>query len=886
VQKEGCLIKRPAVWIFAMLVILFGIYRYFFAETDDARYYIMEDISGEEAEAYITGVAHHYETKEKSYALYLKNVTVNIKETKEEQGKTKKQDKAAKDQSKTVKGQDKTCKLENLLVYVPKQAGSPGQEKNISYLEPGRHLMINGIIYKPEAPSNPGQFNQKEYLKEKNIYYTAYADFIDVSLNNNNSILNHFYYKYLANIQEIKERLAGVYKKLLPEKECGISIAMVLGEKTLLGMDIKSLYQQSGIGHLLAISGLHVSVIFIAVCKLTSIVVISICNIIKYIYCVIYNSRKKGKLDLHNKVPATPSYIKLSNYLFIFIRYVPVIIPAMFLIIYGSITGFSIPVSRAIIMMLLMVLAPLVNGSYDMLSAIGISAVIILWQRPFAIYSCSFLLSYGAVAGIALVYPVLKKMYTGNPEDINGCNTRRKYIKKSARMLKSLHKLHEKCNFIQCFLIYQKYISYIFIEKIINIFLASLSIQIATLPVTLYFFYEFPLYGIFLNIIVIPLASLLVIICATGGITGLVSVPFAKFIMGSACLVFNIYETACKIFLKLPFNTIITGKPEIWQVVIYYTILGAVLALAAFLSTSANGTYSNIKIIFPACISAALFIITFISAYIKRPAGISITFLDVGQGDCIFIQDNLGVTYLVDGGSSSINNAGRYRIIPFLKYNGIRKIDYMVITHSDEDHISGLKEILEQSGSGIKTKNLLLPDIAMECRENQYYKIEELASNNNTSTNYIEAGDRFYNRSGLEITCLHPEAGFNAGTANAGSTVLSVTYGNTSILLTGDIEGDGESALLEKLETGQSLPAKYNVLKVAHHGSKNSSPDAFLKRVSPEISVISCGKNNSYGHPHKELTDRLKEAGSQWIATKDKGAVVIYSDGESCHIIQ
>lgn len=202
------------------------------------------------------------------------------------------------------------------------------------------------------------------------------------------------------------------------------------------------------------------------------------------------------------------------------------------------------------------------------------------------------------------------------------------------------------------------------------------------------------------------------------------------------------------------------------------------------------------------------------------------------------------------------------------------------MTHSDEDHISGLKEILQQSRTGIKTANLLLPNPDISCKEESYYEIAELASENGVNTAYIEAGDTLLGKNKFSIRCLHPETGFNAESANAYSTALSVVYGSTSFLLTGDIEGNGENALLEKLQNDNTLPVKYNILKVAHHGSKNSTSDEFLERVSPDISIISCGKNNTYGHPHKELLERLQNANSDWIATKDAGAITVLSDGK------
>lgn len=781
------------------------------------------------AMAYITGSVYNYEEKENSYAVYLDDVDVLLKD----------------------KG--KSYNLSKLLVYI----------KEEPFFKMGSRLKISGDILKFDTPSNPGQFNQKEYFKEKNIYYMAYAETVTID--------GTVYSPFLEGLYKFKKRLGNVYSMALPGKECGIVSAMLLGSKTLLDMDIQDLYQQSGIGHILAISGLHISILCIAVYKFIRVLVILFCNITKYIYKVLYNSKVTGSLELNGRNPLTLKYINMVFVMTKVIQTVPVFITIIFLYLYGIITGFSISTSRAVIMMVLMLLAPLVKRSYDMLSAMAASAFIILLQKPFAVYSCSFLLSFGAVAGITIVYPALKLLYKGNPEDINGYNLRIKYIRKFRKFLKTKYFVKtriNKNNFYKYLLMYLKYVSYITFEKIIDLFLSSLSIQIITFPVILYFYYEFPLYGIFINIILLPFVSLLVITAAAGGLAGLICLPLAKFVLGSTYMLLNIYESVCKAAAKLPNNIIITGRPENWQIVIYFVILFFILYIVVYKD------YKN-----PVFVAALISLLFLLVIYTKRYNGLNVSFLDTGQGDAIFIQDKNGVVYLIDGGSSSIKNTGRYRIIPFLKYNGIRKIDYMFMTHPDEDHISGLKEILEQNNSGIKVSCLVVPDPADRCKDESYYNIIDLALQNRVDIKYIKAGDILLSGDSFRMECLHPQKGFNAGSANAYSTVLSVIYGNTSFLFTGDIEGNGESTVLERLVTDKTLPVHYNVLKVAHHGSKNSSPDIFLERVSPDISIISCGENN-YGHPHKELLGRIEDSGSIWITTKDAGTVTVLSDGQ------
>lgn len=815
VTGGGGWIKRPAVWIFTALVILFAAYRFFFAEKDDARYYIMDSAFGDKAEADITGVVYNYEENNSGCSVYLKDVYINLKD------------------NRTVYG------LPCILVYI----------KERPCFKTGSRLKVEGNIFKIGEPSDPGQFNQKEYLKEKNIYYTAAACQVAVEGN-----AGGIYYGFLGFVRNIKDRLAEVYRSALPEKQGGIVTAMLLGDKTLADINIKKLYKQSGIGHLLAISGLHISILGMAVYKFIQYMLMLLCNIAGYAY--------KGK-------EASLKYIKTMSLIASAARTVPVAATLVFIFAYGSMTGFGISTCRAVIMMAVLLIAPLIYRSYDMLSALGVSAVIILLQKPFAVFSCSFLLSFGAVLGTALAGPAFKKLYTGGNNADSGYNRRKRYIYRFKKFLKT--KDTGRCMPVttrKYLLMYSRYILYLLFEKAADLFLTSLSVQIVTIPVILYFYYEFPLYGVFINIIVIPLMPLIVITAAAGGAAGLLFMPAAKFLLGSTCFLLDIYETICRYAAKLPYNIIIAGRPGSWQIAVYFIILAIVIYTVLYRDNCHTGLTA-------AMLLAALCIII----YTKRYKGINITFLDTGQGDAICIQDNNGTVYLVDGGSSNIDKTGLQRIIPFLEYNGIKEIGYMVMTHPDEDHISGLREIIEQTGSGIKVNNLLVPDPAPECKEGAYYGIVNLALQNNINTAYIKTGDTISDNKGFSIKCLHPQAGFNAESANAYSTVLSITYGSTSFLLTGDIEGNGEKALLEELNTDKTLPGSYNVLKVAHHGSKNSSSAEFLERVSPDISIISCSKNNIYGHPHKELEDRLADAGSRWVATKDAGAITVLSDG-------
>lgn len=778
-KKEGLLIRRPAVWILASLLLLLSVCNIYREDILSERYYILDDVIDDQAEAEIEAKINYTEKKNESVAVYLKDVTVNIK--------------------------DKYCHFSRLLAY----------SKKIPELKPGNKIYSSGKIMVIEEPSNPGQFNLKEYYREKNIYYKFICDSLVVTDNE--------YNPYLNLLQNIKCKISNVYKTCLPSKEYGIINAMILGDKSLLDMDIRKLYQANGIGHLLAISALHITIICSCIYKLLIL-------------------------------------IKLPKELTSFFTIVT-------LIAYGNMTGFSIPTSRAVIMMVLSIFASLIGRSYDTISAAAISAVIILIQKPFSLFSCSFLLSFGSILGISLIYPrLLMIIYGGEAGIRHNKRVRLRQIKEGKGDKISIFIRENIIHFKIC---------------LSEMFLSSLSIQLSTVPIILYFFYEYPLYGVFINLIVIPLASLLVILAAAGGITGIVCMAAARFIFGGVYYLLKIYETICNIANSLPFHIIVTGKPSILQIIIYYIILVIILKI---ISKNKDNSRFIIKYRMTILISAAFSLM--ILFYTYHYNGLYVAFLDVGQGDCIFIRSPSGQTYMIDGGSSDIKSVGEYRILPFLRYNGIDKLDYIIMTHADDDHISGLTEIINQSDKGdIHVHNMIFPNPSDKCKDASYNDMVSLCKEKNIKTHFINTGDKIHDKY-IDMTCLNPSKNFESESANAYSTVISLIYGKNSYIFMGDVEKEGEEDVLNILSSSDSdiFSDRYDVLKAAHHGSKNSSSEELLKELSPALSVISCGKNNRYGHPHKELLERLNKISSDIVRTDESGAVILTNDGTNINI--
>lgn len=206
---------------------------------------------------------------------------------------------------------------------------------------------------------------------------------------------------------------------------------------------------------------------------------------------------------------------------------------------------------------------------------------------------------------------------------------------------------------------------------------------------------------------------------------------------------------------------------------------------------------------------------------------------------------------MFDCGSTSRSLVGEYVLKPYLKYEGIRHIDGIFVSHSDSDHYNGVQELLEnQNEWGITVDNLVLPG-------------------------EIVAGDTWECESGsVRFTCLHPSALEAFEDSNAFSQCFYVEMADAmSLLLTGDVEGEGEAQLLQELQKRNITQA--TVLKVAHHGSRYSTSEAFLEQCKPEVAIISAGRNNSYGHPHEALLERLDVSGALIWSTQEYGAITI-----------
>lgn len=738
------MIKRP-MYFFLGAIIIITLYYNFIQDKNLKNNNILE-----EGSVCATGVVEKVVEKENSVAVYLKKVYVYSDE--------------------------QEMKCSHILVYLKELSET---------IIPGMKVKAEGKLEYFKPASNLGQFDEAEYYKIQNIT----AKMLKATL----TVTSHKTSVWNKSIYKVKTYLKTSFEKVCNEHDVGIIEAMLLGDKQLLGVETKQLYQSAGISHILAISGLHISLIGM---------------------CIFGLLRKSG----------------LHIYLAIFAS-------IGFVWYYGALTNFSVSTNRAVVMMGVMLFARVAGRTYDMQSAAALSAGMILLQQPRQAENCGFLLSFGAIIGIALVYPVLAEVF----------------------QLEEIEKLPDwKKRKIK----YQLFQGLKALKKSIAF---SISIHLITVPIILYFYYEIPTYSLFLNLIILPLVSIVLACGMAAGLSAGICVYIGYFFAGPVHFILFLYEWLSMMMLKLPYSIITVGKPEVWKIVCYYLLLIVSLAAMKLFAKKQFG------------VGIALAVIVLCLPH--RINGLELTFLDVGQGDCIFMESEKGTTYLIDCGSSDESKVGTYRVKPFIKAKGKRTLDYAMITHSDSDHISGIQELLEEmhTPGAIQIKHLVLPEISEKMQDEAYRGLMESAKKQNVEILSIKKGDSIVEGQ-LKIECLHPYKEFISESANAYSTVLSVEYGESSFLLTGDLEKEGENCVLE-----EGLQ-NYEVLKVAHHGSKNSTTEEFLNAVSPAFAILSYGHENRYGHPHKELLSRLEEKNVQFYCTEKHGAITITTDGENMHI--
>lgn len=669
----------------------------------------------------------------------------------------------------TVSGEVQECQAEeySLSVYLKQVCLTVGSEQipieNIKvYLNKeeqiriGMFLRVCGKLEEIPGPRNPGEFDSKQYYACRKIYYQMKeGEVCDKSIGY--SYFGQFLQEIRQKAETILDEAAGAY--------AGIFQAMILGERGNLDAETKMQYQMAGIMHILAISGLHISFVGMGFFRLLK------------------------KAGAGNGVAGAVS--------------------AFLIYAYGIVTGGSVSAMRAVGMFLVLVGAGIAGRSYDLLSAMALSAIVLLLDAPAYLYNVSFLLSFGAVIGIGALTPEICSLLN---------------LKK--RTAKSLA--------------------------------GSVIVWLITLPIALHAYGEVSLAGVILNLLVLPTSG---IVLASGIFAlpvGIFVIEIAKRVVFPGKCVLFLYEKLCEVVGWIPHSTWIAGSPQLWQCAVYYVMLGV-----AFTGVKWGKKAASVALV--------IFAVVFLGYHSRN--GLAITCLDIGQGDCCVLKMPGGENFLIDGGSSNKKNTAVYQILPYLKNQGIAILDGIFVSHTDQDHISGIEELLElcaQKLTTVRVKNLILPD--WDTTGGEYEKLKMLAEQTGIRVQTVREGNLLKTKE-AQIEILAPENGADGSDTNEDGMVMKVHFGKFRGLFTGDIGAETEKKLLDSMED-------VDFLKVAHHGSKYSTCQGFLDVVTPEIAVISCSAKNTYGHPSADTIKKLEDCGAQVEYTMKNGAITVRTDGE------
>jgi len=393
------------------------------------------------------------------------------------------------------------------------------------------------------------------------------------------------------------------------------------------------------------------------------------------------------------------------------------------------------------------------------------------------------------------------------------------------------------------------------------LFIVSLSAQIGTIPITLIFFKKLPLIALVANVIIVPLIGCLV----AGGIMliSVGSIPiFAEIVANTIWLIDLIVSFFAQAFSKIPFGQITVNNFQFIHIIYYVIIISSVVFLMK-------------KSMAKAIIAVSLLITILVWQWTLKRHTMDIVFLDVGQGDCIVIQNENGKTMVVDTGYRTWKqDMGKQVLVPALHHMGTKSVTWLVLTHPHNDHIGGTMSLLHQF-----TVDTIY-ESTIDYGSFTYNQVVEEAQINDIPLRSVQAGNtlRIDNHSYLQW--LHPDTVEEQTSINNNSVVFRLLHGNNSFLFMGDLEKEGESQLL-----AFKLYLDSDVLKIGHHGSNTSSSNEFITEVRPSIGVISVGEKNKFNHPSQETINRFGSFQTEIYRTDKQRAVWLRSDGKSIELV-
>ena len=749
-------------------------------------------------------------------------------------------DTALKKKNSSLKNEEKYQKrndlhFQKLILYLPKESTGEG---SILLPLPGQICSVKGHFLELSPATNEGEFSLPSYYKGEGISGVFQAKTIELVRGESSPFAKEMF--------TLKQSLGNRIDALFPEETAGFLKSLFLGERSGITLSEKSLYQSAGISHILAISGLHLSLLG----------------------GFFYRLLRK---------------IKLSSLL-------SSLITSFFLFSYFLFIGSSHSAFRALFMLFLRFAAIQLGKGKDLLSQLSFALLFLLWLNPLSLYSIGMQCSFFTLFVFFLL------------EERPGKAVRKKKEKALSKICKK-HTL----GFSKHPSLLLKFPAYL--SKLIPCLLSTLPhrlqgsflFYLAMLPLFSLTQFSFPLYAPLLNLLLLPLLPFFFLL---GAVSIFLSyLPEQDFLLLRLLsfssrfllnLLFQIFHLFMEKSLALPFSQILLGKMQALSVMLYFLFLYLLFFFPKAKSLS---------------LLLSLGFLLSLPLYLPNPPKeLEIAALDVGQGDGFVLRKG-ALVFTIDNGSTSKNLFPEQIFFPYCKAKRIQHIDYALLTHCDRDHISGIQALLEKHPS-ISLSHLILPASALQDHRydllkrlaynhgadvSYWQKGDELVFSEqgiclstkktawaeNPSTSKKRGPDTKGHQ--LHIRCFYPNDASYMEEANAHSIGCLLEYGHFRMLFTGDMPKESEEALLENCRETEASPI-VDVLKLAHHGSKTSSCPSFLSETRAKFALFSYGKKNRYGHPHKSTVENCKKYRLFPLETAKLGEILIKTNGEQFEI--
>ena len=682
-------------------------------------------------------------------------------------------------------------------------------------VENGDKVEVKGMLHCFSPPSNPGEFHANHYYHSIGVSFQCTSTQVTILEKNKNP-----FYSFTAFcFQTIKT----FYHDSMKTENAAILSGIVLGDKGEIEKADKTGYQEAGISHILAISGLHMGLVGMG----------------------LFHFLRKRRISY--MISATLSLA--------------------FLFFYTMIVGNSVSMERAFLMLAIVLIGEVMGRKSDLLTTLSLVAAIVVIKQPYVLLHSAFYLSFLAVYSFA-VFPVeIEKIWKGNSF------FKTYFLSGFCVQLGLFPILLESNHYLSTYSLWINFlVLFLFPYFLVVAFLIScFSFILPEVSAFLLRFIEYFIEGI--------RCLTKMNECVPFHKIRIPHNPWWWYVIYYLLVIASFYimessgnSVSCKRLLKgkKRFNNkrIFKEKSNSKGKNIYKekSIFKEKKILKKKDGLKAKNLFREKKVYYV----VFLWILFFCGMYGYHHQGkFYVTVLDVGQGDGILMKLEGGVNLLVDGGSSSKKQVGEYILLKAMDYYGMEQIDYAFLSHLDGDHINGVLELLELG----KIKHVVISGYTAEHGLKESELMKYLTKEN---TIIVTKGDTFFLR-GLEIKIHSPENGENYADENEASMVMEVSYHGKTLLFTGDMGEETEKNLLEE------IPKNIDLLKVAHHGSKYSTNEEFLEKIKPANSVISSGTNR-YGHPHAETLNRLMKVGTKIWRTDEAGAIEIKIEGDKMTI--